>query len=62
MNYRTEKNDRRRRRKARAFTAIVTIGMLAAFAYTTGLMEDLPALFNYAPETEVVADGPVARV
>ena len=62
MNYRTEKNDRRRRRKALVVTTLITIGMLAAFAYATGLADELPALFNDAPETEVVADGPVARV
>ena len=62
MNYRTEKNDRRRRRKALAFTTLITIGMLAAFAYATGLTDELPTLFKDAPETEAVADGPVARV
>lgn len=60
MNYRTEKNDRRRRRKARAFTAFLTICMLAGFAYATGLTDEIKDLFQDAPATEVV-EGPVAR-
>ncbi|MEM6769551.1 MAG: hypothetical protein AAF597_03110 [Bacteroidota bacterium] len=60
MNYRTEKNDRIRRRKARAFTALITLCLLAGFAYAAGALDEVPALFNDQPETEVV-DGPVAR-
>lgn len=58
MNYRTEKNDRIRRRKARVFTALLTICMLAGFAYASGLLDELPFL-NDEPATEVVA-APVA--
>lgn len=60
MNYRTEKNDRIRRRKARTLTAFITVCLLAGFAYASGLLEDLPNLLNEQPATEVV-DGPVAR-
>lgn len=60
MNYRTERNDRIRRRKARAFTALITICMLTAFAYATGVLDEFPDLFQEEPATEVV-DAPVAR-
>ena len=60
MNYRTEKNDRLRRRKARVFTAFITLCLLAGFAYASGALEELPDLFQEQPATEQ-ADGPVAR-
>lgn len=60
MNYRTEKNDRVRRRKARTLTAFITVCLLAGFAYAAGVLDDLPELFNNKPATEVV-EGPVAR-
>lgn len=60
MDYRTEKNDRIRRRKARVFTAFVTLCLLAGFAYAAGAFEELP-FFNDAPATEVV-EAPVAKV
>ncbi len=60
MNYRTEKNDRTRRRKARVFTAFITLCLLAGFAYASGALEELPELFQDKPATEQV-DGPVAH-
>jgi|GEM_PF-2105622 len=41
MNYRTAKNDRRRRRKARFITALITTILLVAAAYTFGAFDDL---------------------
>lgn len=61
MNYRTEKNDRIRRRKARAFTALITLAILTGFAYAAGLADELPTWFRDKSATEM-ADGPVARV
>ena len=51
MNYRTERNDRIRRRKARVFTALLTLVMLAGFAYAAGALDELP-FFDEAPATE----------
>jgi len=50
----TRKNDRRRRRKAIAFTALITIGLLAAAAYTAGAFDQWLAP-EEPPATEVVA-------
>lgn len=60
MNYRTEKNDRTRRRKARTFTALLTLVLLAGFAYASGLLEEIPQWFDEAPATEMVTT-PVAK-
>lgn len=57
-SYQTQKNDRRRRRKARALTALITIGLLAAAAYSTGILDQW--LAPEAPATEVIADIPTA--
>ncbi|MEM1358506.1 MAG: hypothetical protein AAGF89_09915 [Bacteroidota bacterium] len=57
-SYQTLKNDRRRRRKAVAVTALVTIGLLAAAAYTAGAFDQW--LAPEAPATEVIADAPTA--
>lgn len=57
-SYQTKKNDRRRRRKALAVTALITIGLLAAAAYAAGALDQW--LAPEAPPTEVVADIPTA--
>lgn len=53
MNYRTEKNDRTRRRKAGAITAFITISFLVGFAYVFGLLDEVPFL-NDSPEVKMV--------
>lgn len=58
MNYyQTEQNDRRRRRKAGFITALITLSLLAAAAYSFGAFDQL-----LAPDSlpQVVA-GTVAR-
>lgn len=60
MSYRTEINDRRRRRQARVFTALITICLLASFAYAAGLLDQVPELFREAPAREIVV-APVAK-
>ncbi|MBC6994349.1 hypothetical protein QWY85_14130 [Neolewinella lacunae] len=60
MNYRTAINDRRRRRQARVFTALITLGLLASFAYAAGLLEQVPDFFREAPAKEIVV-APVAK-
>ncbi|MEM9928264.1 MAG: hypothetical protein AAF840_00465 [Bacteroidota bacterium] len=40
-SYQTEKNDRRRRRKARVLTALITLTLLAAAAYGMGAFDAL---------------------
>lgn len=39
MDYRTAKNDRRRRQKAGFITALITMTLLAAAAYTFGAFD-----------------------
>lgn len=58
MDYRTAKNDRRRRRKAGFITALITATLLAAAAYTFGAFD---AYFDAAP-VEQATDQTVAEV
>lgn len=60
MNYRTLSNDRRRRRKARFITFLVTASLLASFAYASGLLDQLPEIFEMFQDAEV-NDAPVAN-
>jgi len=56
-NYQTSKNDRRRRQKARFITALITLMLLAAAAYTFGAFDQL-----LAPDTiEPVIAGTVGN-
>jgi len=40
-NYQTAKNDRRRRQKARFITALITLALIAAAAYSFGAFDQL---------------------
>ncbi|WP_020570547.1 hypothetical protein [Neolewinella persica] len=42
-NYQTAKNDRRRRQKARFITALITLMLIAAAAYSFGAFDQLLA-------------------
>jgi hypothetical protein len=57
MDYRTAKNDRRRRQKAGFITALITITLLAAAAYTSGAFDQY---LDPAP-TEQPVDRTVAK-
>ncbi|MEO0734806.1 MAG: hypothetical protein AAFZ52_18360 [Bacteroidota bacterium] len=48
----TQKNDRRRRRKARFLTALITLSLLAAAAYYSGLLDSF-----LEPAVEAVIAG-----
>ena len=61
MNYLTIKNDRLRRRKARTLTFLIFTALLAGFAYSSGLLGDLPALYEQLFGPEVVDAAPVAK-
>lgn len=55
QSYQTAKNDRRRRQKARFITALITLTLLAAAAYSFGAFDQL-----LAPDTvEPVIAGAV---
>jgi hypothetical protein len=60
MNYQTLSNDRRRRRKARFITFLVTASLLASFAYAAGLLDQLPEMLDLFRETDASAT-PVAN-
>lgn len=57
MDYRTQKNDRRRRRKAGFITALITVALMAAAAYTFGAFDEY---LDPAP-VEQTADQTVAE-
>ena len=57
MDYRTAKNDRRRRQKAGFITALITIALLAAAAYTFGAFDQYLA----PTPVEQPADRTVAK-
>ena len=61
MDYLTRKNDRRRRRRARAITFLITAALTLAFAHQAGILEELPAVYEqlFGPE---LGDAPVAGV
>lgn len=54
------RNDRRRRRKARFITFLVTASLLVFFAYASGLLEQLPDILDLFQEADV-NDTPVAN-
>ena len=55
MNYLAEKNARRHRRNAKLLTALITLSLFAAFAYSAGMLDAFLEMWMTTP-----AEAPVA--
>ena len=47
MTYLTQQNDRKHRRRARTLTFLITASLGLAFAYASGLLGEVPLLYEY---------------